>query len=354
VSGAAADWLAGRRGELNQRFVRARRRFPKLAPDAVLALLADVLPPLAGPEAGSAELLSSVFDLVLLHVGRDALATSTGLALLLRDVFPRARALLLARPASLPAQLSNAVENLGARGGELARALGRIAGRVARPEELLDAGALAAWRLGEARLRDAALAAGARLPPRAVLAALELDDWPPEAAALVVAALVEDAWLRPEVRFADATLAGLVGAAPERVAAIAGRLRGRGGELVSEPSLINSAAAGELVSEPSLINSAAPDPSAWPVVAQVGDFAGFGGPFRAPPLLVDGSTRHRLIARVGDEELRLDADVYGWVCRPSPPTGRPTTSRLLVDRALATTDRDSHRIRVHAPRRERI
>ena len=67
--------------------------------------------------------------------------------------FPRLRRLLLARPTDLPAALSNAVENLGGRGLELARGLADLADQVAGGDELLDAGAVFAWRLGEARLR---------------------------------------------------------------------------------------------------------------------------------------------------------------------------------------------------------
>src|SRR5262249_28242225 len=78
VVGPAAGWLASRRGELNQRFERVRRRFPSISAEAVLGALAEILPPLAGPEPASGDLLSATYDLVLLHVARDSFAARPG------------------------------------------------------------------------------------------------------------------------------------------------------------------------------------------------------------------------------------------------------------------------------------
>src|SRR5205085_2388716 len=77
-----------------------------------------------------------------------------------------------------PGALSNAVENLGPRGGAFARSLAELAPRLGSPDELLDAGAVAGWRLGDARLRPSALEIAGRLPPAPLLAALGLADWP--------------------------------------------------------------------------------------------------------------------------------------------------------------------------------
>jgi hypothetical protein len=290
VTGPAGDWLAGRRAELNRRFERARRRFPGLDGDAVLDLLAELLPPLGGDEPGAATLLSSVYDLVLLHAGRDAFGARPGLGVLLRHTFrvPAMRTLLLARPGNLPAALSNAVESMGSRGVEFARQLGSLAPALNTPDALLGAGALVAWRLGEARLRASALEQGDRLPPRAVLLALELDDWPVESAPLALASLRGDAWCSPRRRIKEATLAALPGAAPEHVTALAGHLATKGANPAAN----------------------------WRLVARVGDFAGFGGSFEAPPLVADAGGRHQLFARSGEQDFVIDADLFGWTCRP--------------------------------------
>ncbi len=370
ISGPAAEWLAARRDELNLRFVRFQRRFPALEAEPVLSALAEVLPPLAGPEPASGDLLSAVYDLVLLHAGRDTLDTRPGVGVLLREVFPRLRPLLLQRPSVLPGALSNAVENLEGRGVDFARTLAQVAPQVERAEALLDAGAVLAWRIGEARLRESALEVASRLPPRVALVALGLEDWPDEAAALAIQALRADAWHHPRALLSEKTLASLRGAPPQRVQALAQEL----------------------------IQGASAAVEAWSPVARVGDFAGFGGSFESPPLVLDGGSRHQLFARSGEQEYRVDADVFGWTCRPHPPTQLPVralgaasglrrlvgrlvpaqsggalradgtltaegksvrvpglagaSSYALVGSVVASTHPDSHRIRIFAPRRE--
>jgi len=125
ITGPAASWLAARREELNQRFLAARRAHPRLEPAAALAALEAILPPLAEGDA-DAPLLSAVYDLVLLHVGRDALAAQPGLSALLREAFPPLRRLLAEEPRFLPAALSNAVERLGPDGEAFARRLPEV------------------------------------------------------------------------------------------------------------------------------------------------------------------------------------------------------------------------------------
>src|SRR5262249_20242669 len=143
-----------------------------------------------------ADLLSAAYDLILLHAGRGTLSPEggsvAGIGALLRDTFPRLRRLLLTRPRALPGALSNAVENLGARGVEFPRDLAAVADALRTGDELLEAGVVLAWRLGDARCRVKALEIAARLPPRAVLAALKLPAWPEPAAAVVVGALAAD------------------------------------------------------------------------------------------------------------------------------------------------------------------
>jgi hypothetical protein len=293
LTGPAAEWLAAHRGELNQRFARVRKRFPSLDPDAALLTLAEVLPPLAEPAAGSDELLSAVYDLVLLHHGRGTLSVQPGLDLLLRQVLPTIRELLLQRPARLPGALSNAVENLGARGADFARVLPELASHVHTADGLLQAGAVLAWRLGEARLRSKALDLAPSLPPGAVLTALGLSDWPVEAMPVVVAALRLTAWQHPRELLSAATVASLRGAGPERAQALAVQVAA-----MPEPPL-----------------------ASWRVVARVGAFAGFGGAFQGVPEVLAAGDSHRFVVRSGAETLAIEADLFGCVSRAGDAAG---------------------------------
>lgn len=310
ITGPLRDWLATRREELNGKFRLARRRFPQLDAEAVLALTGELLPSLPP----NPDLLASAYDLILLHAGRGTLSPDGGsnpaIGLLLRTVLPRLERLLLTSPRSLPGALSNAVENLGPRGSDFATALPGIAEHLQDAKQLLDAGIVVAWRLGDARCREKALEFAARLPPRAVLVALRLESWPEADAASAIAALAADAWRIPGTPAADDSI-------------------------------------------------------------PVGDFAGFGGPFLEPPMLLDPGTahRHRFWAKSGNSVYRIDADVFGWTARPDPSVEYPvaeskprskdrskrgpagSTSVVHGDGVTAYTLPDSFRIRVQTSAR---
>jgi hypothetical protein len=346
ITGAARDWLAVNREALNERFLVARRRFPKLDPRAVLTLCRELLPPLAsGGEDGSSELLSGIYDLILLHAGRGTLAPGggslPGIGILLRETLPRLRRLLLMQPRDLAPALSNAVENLGPHGLEFAGTLAAMADLLPDVEVLYDAGVVQAWRLGEARLRTQALARVRGLPPRVALMALGLVDWPEQAAPLVHAGLSADGWCPPEKLLAGSTLAGLANQQPDRVQALVQQMAARPLE----------------------------GASAWALAGRLGNFVGFDGHFEQPPLLLDAgsqSSRHRYWVQSGASRYRIDADVFGWVCRPDPAADYPvhrgevlqvsvpagTTSWIAFDDALAYTLADSFRIRILTPSRK--
>ena len=295
ICGAAADWLAARRGELNGRFERAKRRSPQLDAASALREIATILPPLAGPEREAGDLLSSVFDLVLLHCARGTMSSAPGVRPLLTETFPRIRPLLLARAASLPAALSNAAENLGPRGPRFASLLPGLAPHAESASALLDAGAVLAWRLGDARLRETALALAPHLAPRLLLAAMDLSDWPGEAAPLAVEAARSRGWRPPAAALRDETLAALRGAPPERVETLRRQL--------ADP--------------------AEPPIERWTVASRAGEFTGFGGTFDEPPVVPDGGARHRFFARCGGATFVVDADVFGWTCRRTGPVDLP-------------------------------
>lgn len=344
IAGPARDWLAARRAELNGRFRLAQRRFPSLDADGVLALCRELLPPLAGPDAASAaELLSAVYDLILLHAGRGVLApgAQSAVAVLLRETFPALRPLLAARPRHLPGALSNAVENVGPRGVAFARGLAALAPHVGRPEDLLDAGAVLAWRLGDARLRTTALGIAERLPPPATLAALGLSDWPAQAAPLVVTGLRANGWCRPEELLSPQTLASLAGAPPDKL-----------DKLRQDLAALRDAA------------------TEWRIAGRLGNFSGFDGHFDQLPVLLNAPAEaggHRFQVRCGPSAFRIDADAFGWVCQAAADVDAPvgqakcpprvklperTTSAVLWPAAVAYTTADSFRVSVLAVARK--
>jgi len=341
VEGLAADWLAARRDELNARFRQARKRFGRLDGERVLELAAEVLPPLAGAgEPGTADLLAAVYDLILLHAGRGLLAAGnfgdrqdvlsvpefpgggrSWADLLLRETFVKLRPLLLMRPRQLPAALSNAAESFGARGAEFARELATVGTGLENPQELLDAAAVLAWRLGEARLREAALRIAATLPPRTVLAALGLSDWHPEAAPLVLAALSADAWRHPRNQFRPETVARFGALQPEERAALYAHL-----------AALTGSGRG------------------WQLAAAVENFSGFGGHFDAPPMLLDSrgvTSRHRFWVLTTTGIFRLEADIFGCVCQSHPYTDYPVqevATRGKAVLAFLTGQKDQPRL----------
>jgi hypothetical protein len=286
IQGPCAEWLEAQREELNQRFLLARRRYPRLEPGPVLDLLARVLPPIAD-QGGSHALLTAVYDLILLHAGRDALAAHPGLAALFVETFPRIRTELERAPGVLVPSLSNAVENLREKGEAFARTLPAVVTGLDDPRKVLDASAVLAWRLGDPRLRASALRIAAGLPPGQVLAALGLEAWPEAAAPVAIAALQLDAWHLPSDLVSAGTLEAIARAPEERVPSVVDALR------TARPTSLGR----------------------WHVVGSVGAFTGFGGSFDAPPVVLDGGDRHTLHVRVGDAFFSLEADVFGWRCR---------------------------------------
>jgi hypothetical protein len=206
---------------------------------------------------------------------------------------------------------------------------------------LLDAGAVLAWRLGDARLRPAALDIADRLPAPATLAALGLPNWPAQAAPLVVAGLRANGWCRPEELLSPQTLANLAATPPDRL----DKLRQDLATLPDAPAV------------------------EWRLAGRLGNFSGFDGHFEQPPVLLDMPAEaggHRFQVRCGPSAFRIDADAFGWVCQPAAadaPVGKAkspprvklperTTSTVLRPGAVAHTTADSFRVRVLVPARK--
>ena len=195
ITGAAADWLRKNRDGLNQRVRLARHQGGR--PDGALlgTWLERLLPALC---AGGARdgLLLATFDLVLLlaahgRLPQPELADADAHGRLL-GALPGMVAALDVRPGMLAA-FSNAVGNLGAGGSAFAAALPALAA-ACPPEQLAEAGAILAWRVGEPRLRQRALTIAAGLPVAATAVALDVDE---AQAAAALAKLTANAWRRP-------------------------------------------------------------------------------------------------------------------------------------------------------------
>lgn len=283
VSTALRDALAARRDELNLRFARARARQPKLDGDRVLIELADVLQRLDSGAPLSADLVTTIFDLVLLHTARDTLATRPGLRALFVTALADAafRRLALARPTQLLPALSNAIENLGARGADFVDRLVAVSQLTDSVEALLAAGGVAAWSLGEPRLRAYAFAQAASLPSAVWLAAFGGGELTAKDA---VAALGHEGWRHPDPK--------------------------RGGPWSTSDGK-------------------------YAVVARLGGYTGFGGPFEKPPKLVVtdadvAGDRHHFHVVSGEQLFRVDADLFGARIRPVNPAQVGTVRPALA------------------------
>lgn len=299
ITGPAADWLRRNREGLNQRVRLARHQGGRPDPALLTAWLERLLPALCAQQAGEA-MLQAAFDLVLLLAAQNrlpavALAAGDAQGRLL-EALPDLVPTMNARP-DLLAAWSNAVGNL-ARGREFAASLPGLA--TACPlERLLEAGAVLAWRLGEPRLRQRALAIATTLPPAAAATALDL---PAPQLKDALAQLVANAWRRP--------------GRPADVVQI-GDFTGFGGPFAVPPLLLD-ASLGHSLS------------------------------------VLCGGTRHRIAADAFGWHCQPDSGTAGSPAKATvPAAAKPLVSRcsswvLLQPGVLACTRPDSFRIRILA------
>ncbi len=276
ISGRAAEWLRSQRDALNLRVRLARHRGLRTDPALLTAWFDRLLPDLCAQDA-SDDVLLATFELVLLLAGRGRLplpqlaADDVQGALLL--ALPQLSAVFSQRP-TLLAAFSNAAGNLGANGLPFVTALPRLAA-CCPVDQLLNAGVVLAWRSGEARLRDRALAIAEKLPAAVVAVALAIDT---NAVADSLAELNNHGWRQP------------------------GQARQPGA-----------------------------------LLTRIGDYLGLGGPFIGMPVILDSSHGHCLHLRCGNATLRLHSDAFGWHCQPatvgaarvSHPQIRPSFKHLL-------------------------
>lgn len=155
--------LRERRDRYNAQFRLAR----SLDATEFLAHLRDAVGPVVDAAGGDAVAVAdALVDLSVALAGR-------------REVWPLLRAVapfVGAAPRRVPVSLANALYHLGSapsgRPAEWVEAMVAVAGRAHDVEELLDAGAVAAWRCGLARLRSSAVQVARRLRPELLAVAL--------------------------------------------------------------------------------------------------------------------------------------------------------------------------------------
>ena len=244
--------LADRRERYNQQFRLARHRTRGLDPQDFLTHLREVVGPIVDAvRTEPAAVCDALVELSLALAARGRLGSSGAITDGLRRLLPALPGLVAAAPRQFPVAVVNALHHLdssptGDPAGWVDTML-ELGPRTASVTELLDAGAVAAWRRGLAQLRGSALNTAARLPAPMVRLALGADR------DVDLARLSADPWLDPA-------------------------LTGRDGEVLL-------------------------------LARRVGGFRGFGGTFRRPPTVA--TSGGRWYATDGDDAWRVFADRFG-------------------------------------------
>lgn len=204
--------LAAGRERYNAQFRLARHRAKQLDANAFLTLLRDSLGPAvdAAAAAGgdSVVVTDALLDLAFATHGRPPAGLDRLLPALARFV--------AAEPRRVPVAMANAL--LHVQSSDWVTTMTTVAPSLSTVDELLDVGAVAAWRHGLAALRTSALEAARRVSPSVLTAVLGTSD---------VDALVVDPWFTGE----DLGL---------RVVRRVGAFRGFGGTFVRPPRVFTS------------------------------------------------------------------------------------------------------------------
>jgi len=261
LTGPLAGVLERGRERYNALFAAARRGKRSLDPEAFSEHLAACLDPIvrAIHEADAARTDPAADDLYLLSLelmGSGLLgpaSRSPWISACWEELLPRIGNLLSKNPRGLAAALSNAVHNIageaGTKPGEWLDAMAALAPRCTGEAAFLQAGTVAAWRCGMAHFREAALSAIPAMHPSALGIALGMEEGAPDPALLAEA--LRDPWCPPRP---------------------AGRKT----------------------------------PASLAIVARVGGFRGFGGPFLKPPRAFLGGGRLHLTDGEGSWKVHAD------------------------------------------------
>jgi hypothetical protein len=296
LDGPLAAALAGHRAAFNDRFRRARTTSDRLDPAAFERHLVVVVDPIVRAVAAVFPerldgVVAALFDLSLELFGQSLLGDSARHPAVLEAwtrLLPAVPRLLAFETRRVAASVTNAAYKLGGVAGarprawiEAMREVGPSCGSVAA---FLACGQVAAWQAGMPHYREAALGEVAALPPP--LAALVLGLAPDTAEARLEACLErlrQDRWLTPA-------------------------------EALASP----------------------PRPAPAPA-AQVGAFAGLGGPFLNPPVV--GLAGGQLVAADSAASYRLVVDRFGALLlrRPAAPSLEPARGVAALDQSGTVT-----------------
>ena len=284
VTGPFAQILEANRARFNARFVEARRFQPRLDPAAFSDHVRSVVAPLVeavAPEHPdkAAEVAEALFDLSLDLIGHEFLGPNSRYPFIVegwRFLLPRLSRFVAEAPREFVGSVTNALYNLsttpGARPGEWAASLLKLAEVCPDAPTLLRAGQVAAWRAGMAHYRLTALDLCRDLPPPAALIALGLSpqaDHPP--LDTLIDSLKANPWLGP---------------------------------------------ASNLQSPISNLQ----------IVSRVGAFRGFGGLFLAPPAVMS-TADGQFVVRDGEQAWLLTADLFGATLHRADGESLPAKSR---------------------------
>jgi hypothetical protein len=271
--------LAARRERYNQQFRLARHHTRGLDPQEFITHLREVVGPIVDAVRHDPEsVCDALVELSLALAAAGRLGSSGAVAAGL--FLPSVPGLVAAEPRRLPLAVVNAVHHLdvsptGDPDGWL-DTMRELSLRTANVSELLEAGAVAAWRRGLAQLRTSALETAARLPAPLVRVALGTSS------TVDLDRLVADPWL--------------------------------------DPSLTGQ------------------DSSVLLLARRVGGFRGFGGSFRRPPTV--STSDGRWYATDGEDAWRVYADRFGVSLGrvASTPDGPGDVGPLVLKAGGVVTD----------------
>lgn len=249
IEGPLARALEAAREPLNARFAEARLRLPGLEAGRFASHLRQTVAPIIAAvdaaKTGSVhQVLEVLYGLSLELMGAELLGPQARYPALdagWRELLPAVAPLLAAQPQRVASSLSNALYNLsvtaGARPEEWLESMVAAAAGIADVDTLLQAGQVAAWRRGMAHYREAALDLLAGLPAPQACLALGLPPQPTLDGTELAGRLRANPWHTTETLLGRQTpTLGVV--------AVVGGFRGYGGPFLTPPRI--DAADGEL------------------------------------------------------------------------------------------------------------
>jgi hypothetical protein len=280
ISGAFTRRLEYHRARFNARFAEARRFQPRLDSEMFKEHLRSTVAPIveAADRAASEKteiVVEVLYDLSLDLLGKEFLGPNSRYPFIVdgwRSLLPRLPRFVAESPRAFVGSVTNALYNLsitpGARPGEWAASLLKLAEVCPDAPTLLKAAQVAAWRAGLAHYRLPALKLCRELPPTVAFTALDLA---PQANHPPLGSLIDllkaDPWLRPE------------------------------SNLQSPISNLQ-------------------------IVSRVGAFRGFGGLFLTPPK-VTSTPEGQFVVWDGDQAWLLTADLFGATLHRMDSAARP-------------------------------